>query len=452
MPLLGELTRRAGKAFTINRLGTGTQPIEFSGVTGQIDHRGGPLTAAGVGMNEQAALRVAACWIAVTLLADEVSSLAMKIVRRDDQRRQPVKPAELSALWDRPNPDQTRMGITATECLSLTLWGNAYTMLGWTRGGALEVRWPIDPALVSLERIDGGVRLKSTGQGELVNRAGERPQFMHIPRYVMPGRMQSLSPVAMAADLLGLSAAYDRAAARLMGRGLNPTAVLTAGEPIAPDVSEELSKRFERMHGGSDNAGRVIVVGGKDIKLERMTMSMADAEFVAQRQDVFAVVMALWRVPPTVAGMVDKPSTWGTGVGEFARGLERFTLRPIVQLLQAGYEDAITKWVAGGELQVRFSFDSLLSAAPKDRAEIQRLSLMNGMTSVERVLAQNDEPPFGQEETLYTSLALATPEDQRLERMRRQAAAAAELIRAGVTPERALAVLGLDGQIIGAGT
>lgn len=438
MAVLGSV---AQKAFSVTRLGITTP--DFTGTQGQISHVGGEATtAAGTKMSPEGALRVAAVWIAVTVIADEVSSLVAKLIRREDAKREPVRPPELAALWGKPNPDQTAMGITATECLSLMLWGNTYTMLGWTNGGALDVRWPIDPNGVKLERTsDMGIRLISQGQGELVNRPGRRPEFLHIPLFTLPGRMMGLSPVEMAANLLGLSAAYDLTAARLMGRGMNPTAVLTVGEPVERDAAAELSRRMERVHGGSDNSGRVVVVGGKDIKLERLTMSMADAEFIEQRQDVFQVVMALFRVPPTVAGMVDKPSTWGTGVAEFARGLERFTLRPVVQRFQVAYEDAILRWV-DEQLQYRMVFDSLLSASPKERTEIQRLNLMNGMTSVERVLAQNDEPPFEEGETVYSSLAFA---DRDLARLRQQAETVAALVRAGFDPAQSLAAVGLEG-------
>ena len=418
------------KAFTINR----ERSIDFSGVTGQIDH---------TGIGGDGALRVAAAWIANTTIADEVSSLVYKIVQRDDVSRRPVQPDQLRALWDRPNPDQVGMTWMGTNSLSLTLHGASYNALGWTNGGVLDVMWPIDALNVTLERLDGGgVRLTSPGQGDLTNLPGVRPEFMMVPLYMLPGHLTPISPVRHAAELLGLAAQYDATAAALARRGFNPAVVLTTDEPVEDAEAERLSTRLEKKHGGGANAGKVAVLGGKNIKLERMTMSMVDAQFIAQKADVFNLVMALWRVPPTVAGMVDKPSTWGSGVAEFSRGLERFTLRPIVRRFEAAFEACLTRWV-DESLQVRFKFDSMLSASPKDRVEIQRLALMNGMTSTERILAQNDEPPFGGEETVYSALSQATDEDREIDRLKRRGDAAAALVRAGYTPEQALAAVQL---------
>lgn len=434
-PILGNAVR---KALDIRRVATAP---DFSGVNGQISHRG-VTSLSGMKVSEEGALRIAAAWIANTLIADEVSSLAYKLIRRDDASRTPVRPRELAALWSKPNPDQTLNGWISTTSLSLTLWGVSYTMLGWTNGGALDVVWPLDPSSVRLTRTDEqGLRLTAAGQGELHNHPGERPEFMMIPLYTLPGRLEPISPVRMAAEMLGLSAAYDATAARLMGRGLNPSALLTVGEAVDTPVAKEMAAMLEGAHGGPMNAGGIAVVGGKDLKLERMTMSMADAEFIAQKREVFSVVMALWRVPPTVAGMVDKPSTWGSGVAEFSRGLERFTLRPIIQRLQSAFETFVTEWV-DPSLQVRFKFDSLLSAAPKDRTEIQRMRLMSGMTSVERVLAEDDVPPFGEDETTYSQLAFATDEDRRLNRLKLQAETYGALVRAGVTPAAAATASG----------
>lgn len=433
MPILAKAARNA---FTIIR----PSGPDFSGVTGQIDHR----VISGQKMTEAGALRVAAVWIANTVLADEVSSLTLKIVAKDDKERQPLEPPRLKALWDDPNPDQTRMGIDATEVLSMGLWGASYTMLGWTRSGSLDVRWPIDPSVVKLERMpDMGLKLTASGQGELTNRPNDRPEFAYVPLYTLPGQLMPVSPVRMAAELAGLSLAYQETAAKFMGRGLNPSAILTVGEFVPETTAKMLADELMRTVGGSGKAGGVAVVGGKDLKVERMTMSMADAEFIAQNEYVFKVLLAMWRVPPTVAGMVDKPSTWGTGVAEFSRGLERFTLRPIVQRRQAAHEKYITRW-EDRNLQVRYKFDSLLSSSPRERTEIQQMRLNAGMTSVERVLAQEDEPPFGEEDTIFSALSQTTEEERDLRNIQRKADAATALQRAGVERSASFEQVGLE--------
>lgn len=414
----------------------------FSGVNGQIDMTHGQGTKSGQKVDEAGALRVAAIWIATTILADEIASLTLRLVKKDDANRTPVQPPQLRAFWgDEPNPDQTRFGIEATETLSLVLWGASYTMLGWTNAGVLDVRWPIDPNGVKLDRADDGGLILDSPMGQLRNRPNQRPEFSFVPRYTLPGKLTPVSPVRMAAELAGLALAYEETAARFMGRGMNPSALLTGD--FTRDAATEYTDRLSRLHGGAGNAGKIAAVGGKDVKLERLSMSMADAEFVAQNDRAFQVLLAMWRVPATVAGMVDRISTWGTGVAEFSKGLERFTLRPIVQLRQAASRKYITNFV-DPDLQVKYIFDSLLSAAPKDRAEIQRTRLMMGATSIERVLAQEDEPPFAEDETVYSQLALATDEDRQLQRLTLQAEAFAALIAAGVLQEDAAAATGFD--------
>ncbi len=230
-----------------------------------------------------------------------------------------------------------------------------------------------------------------------------------------------------------------------MARGLNPAAVLTFDEPLEEDQSKRYSRALSEYAVGGKRSGAVAVIGGKGANLRPYGMSLVDAQFVANSEQTFDLAMALWRVPPTVVGMVGKPSTWGTGIAEFSRGLERFTLRPPVELLQEGYERHIVAHARGAEeLQVRIPFESLLSASPKERAEVQRNRLMMGATSLERILEQNDEPPFGDDETRFTQLSLATEEDRRLKRLELAANAAARLIQAGVQEAEAFRVSGLD--------
>lgn len=427
MPAIGGLLE---KAFS-------RPSVAFSGSRGQITHSEHSLSGEG-------ALRVAAVWIATTVLADEVASMASRLIVRDDRERRPVRPADFAPLWDKPNRDQTLFGWKATTTLSMVLQGVSYTRVNWTNGMAVEELWPLNADDCTLRRhSSGGLELDVPGKNPLVNEPGKLPQFMMIPLYQLAGVLEPVSPVRMAASLLGLSREYDATAQKFAKRGFNPSAVLTSDEFLEAADAEKLSARLDRLHGGSAGGG-VAVLGGKDLKLQPWTMSMADAEFIAQRKDVFNTLLAMWRVPATVAGMVDKPSTWGTGVAEFSRGLERFTLRPLVKRLEAGVEDAITKWAVPDPLQWRFKFESLLSANPKDQVDIERRMLMSGMTSVQRILAQHDEEPFGEDETVFTELALATQEDRQLQRLQRRAEAYNSLVRAGVTAESAAQLTGFD--------
>ncbi|MCX7619019.1 phage portal protein [Tepidiforma sp.] len=406
-------------------------------------------TRAGVTVSEEGALRVAACWIATTLIADEVATLSARIVLRDDVRREPRRPPELRPLWDRPNPDQTLVEWRASTVLSLLLWGAAYIVPTWDRAtGALVQLATLHPGRCSLRRLDDGgfeVRYRPAGAGELALRAqrGRRPEVVMVRLFDLPGVLEPVSPVQQAAELLGLSQAYERIAARLAGRGLAPAAVLTFDDPIPPEVAREYGQRLTALHGGPENAGRVAVLGGKGARLERLTMSPADAELVAQSRRVFDVLLALWRVPPTVAGIVDRPSTWGTGMAELARGLERFTLRPIARRLEAAIEDGILRWVDEG-LQYRLRFDALLSASPKERAEVEQIRLLSGMTSVDRVLALEDEPPLSEDEDVLLPLNVQTRRERERAARLRQAEVYARLLAAGIGEARAAQLAGIE--------
>lgn len=433
--ILSALFGNRQKALTINE-----SSVAFSGAAGQISH------IESLGFSGSGALRVAAVWIATTLIADEVSTLVWKIVEREDKARRPVRTDRLRPVWNRPNTYQTVKSFKNALALGLTMHGAAYASLDWRDGDlvAMHLQRPEECGLELLK--DGSLRLQVAGKGELVNLPGATPEFMFIPLYQLPGTITPVSPVRYAAGLLGLSKDYDRAAERLMSRGINPSAVVTMETTIAPEQAEEISNHLEAHHGGG-NAGGVAVIGGKDVKVTPWTMSMVDAEFIAGSDRVFELLMALWRVPPTVAGMVSKPSTWGTGIAEFSRGLERFTLRPIVERISDGYETYVLSEISP-DLQYRAKFEALLSASPRERAEYQRSKLMMGASSIERTLAQDDEPPFEEDETVYSQLAMKTSQDRAIETLKSQMATVEALKLQGVSAATAFRLVGLDPQLI----
>lgn len=432
------LRRMRRKGFTINH--TSEPAIAFSGIDGAISH------VEGMGFSGKGALRVAAVWIANTLIADEVSTLAWKIVQREDESRRPVQSPRLRPVWERPNTYQTVKVFKNSLSLGLTMQGGAYVALDWQNGdlSAMHLQRPEDCSLKL--QSEGTLELSVAGKGTLQNIPGATPGFMMIPLYVLPGDITPVSPVKYAMGLLGLSKDYDRAAERLMSRGINPSAVVTMNSNIEPAQAEAISKHIERHHSG-DNGGGVAVLGGPDVKMFPWTMSMVDAEFIAGSDRVFDMLMAIWRVPPTVAGMVSKPSTWGTGIAEFSRGLERFTLRPIVERISDGFEAHILSQISPA-LQYRAKFEALLSASPREKAEYQRSKLMMGATSTERVLAQDDEPPFEDHETVYSQLAMKTSQDRAIETLKSQMATVAALKAEGVSAKEAFKLVGLDPALI----
>ncbi len=451
-PVLGEVSRKALSVLQSGEIGL---PISFTGRAESIVDiapGGQTSTRSGFRVTSDGALRLAAVWIATTFIADEVSSLPARILERDDVSRVPLRPSSAPALWQRPNHDQFWMAYQAAMTLSLTLTGNAYAQLRWMRDGSLGQIWPLDPHIVNLERErdkenEPGTRLVAERLGELHNRPGERPEFMHVPFFQFPGQLKSMSPVAYASELIGEGAAYMAASARLAGRGFRPSAILTVDAEIEDAQARTIARRLEHIHQGTDNYGKVVVVGGKDAKLVPVTMSLADAEAVKRSADIFDILLAIWRVPPTVAGMANKTSSWGTGVAEFTRGVERFTLRPVTRRFEAAYDDVL-QWL-NPAWTLRYKYDALLASSPMERAQVQRLNAQSGMTSLERVLAQNDEPPFTEDETVMFPLNMVTREGHELDMLRRRAEVYGTLIRAGATPEAASTASGLPLEHLG---
>ena len=357
-----------GKAFTA--LASNTLPQFFN--NNRIQFIGDSyMTTSGKPMTPEGALRVGECWTAVTIIADEVATLPVRMSLESDISKRP-RPWQLDTFWGmEPNPIDNEIDLATMEVLSMALHGFYITYLGWQNSGRLGIRWALDPNQARFEMLeDSGLKLSMSSQGELYNRAGERPQFEFCPMFKLPSNLRPISPVGKAADLLGLSKAYEEVAARFAAKGFSPSALVSTNSDVSPEEAAALSKRLERLHSGSERSGGVAVLGGEDVKLEKLSMSMVDAEFIAQREDVFKRVMSIWRVPPTVAGLVDQPSTWGTGVAEFSRGLQTFTLRPYVKRREKSKRRYITSQI-DPDIVVRYPFDDLLSATPTERTEVQ---------------------------------------------------------------------------------
>ncbi len=201
-----------------------------------------PPTWAGITVDPDQALRLAAVWSAVRLLADSVSSLPIDVYRVGDPNPLPATPAVLA---------EPAAGMAGHEWIyavmvSLLLRGNAFGIVTARSGpgllpGQVELVHP-DVVAVDSDPDTGAVIYRIAGN------VYQRDQVWHARAFLMPGSIVGLSPVAYARQAIGVGLAAEKFASQFFGDGGTPSGVLTTEQQLGEDAANRVLARWKARH------------------------------------------------------------------------------------------------------------------------------------------------------------------------------------------------------------
>lgn len=408
---------------------------------------GGVATVAGVRVSPEKAMQAVAVYAATSLIAQSIASMPVAFFETGDATRTPTRPDSVSALWDKPNADQSTVDYYESVVLSLLLYGNSYNYVRRNGNGDVSEITPIAPERIAdIKRLENpstgelGLEYEINEFGKVGNVPGGPVNLLHIKGLTLPGRIKGLSPIEQAAQLIGVSLSAEEHSARFLGEGVHMGGVLSSPDKLNKDDAKDLWDAFMLQHAGPKKAGRVGVLTGGS-KFEALSIPPSELQFIEQERYTDQKIASLYRVPPHMVGDVVRSTSWGAGITEQTKGFVQHTLTPWLTKIERAVGDA---FLPDG-LEMEFNVNGLLRGSPKERAERHRTLFNIGSISPNEIRADEGLPPLPDEangNAVYVPLNLSEtgPEAQDL---RDAALIAGTLIRAGFEPDEAARVAGL---------
>jgi len=358
----------------------------------------GYATSSGSRVSSTSAMQASSVYSATTLIADTLSSLPLKVLRRDDVQRVPQRPPEAAALRA-PNPLQTTPAFVQSVVLSLLLWGEAFIRPRRTNAGRVFELWPLDPGRITevkAEESGDSVAVKFSisdlvpGQDAVINAPGRPPELIHVPYHQMPGQLRGISPIENQAELIGMSLSALEHAGRFLGDGVHLTGVIETPHKLDRKQATDLHEGFRQMHSGSKRAGGVgVLTGGATFKT--MTIPPVELQFLEQMQYSDRKIAAIYRVPPHMLGDVERSTSWGTGIEEQTIQFVQHTLVPLAIKIESALNAGL---LAGTDYEIKFAFQGLLRGSSSNRAEFYTKLWSMGVLNADAILALEDMAPL----------------------------------------------------------
>jgi HK97 family phage portal protein len=154
-------------------------------------------------------------------------------------------------------------------------------------------------------------------------------------------------------------------------------------------MDDDQIKRTQRAWISSHGGRRRPAVLSGGFKWKAIQITPEESQFLQTRQFQGVEIAQMMGVPPHMIGIVDRSTSWGTGIEQQSIGFVTYTLRPWLTRIEAAMTEALPR----GQF-VKFNVDGLLRGDHKSRNEAYRIAIEGGWRNPDEVRALEDLPPI----------------------------------------------------------
>lgn len=358
-----------------------------SGDPALIEFFGGERNSYGIPVSPDSAMRVAAVYACVRVLAEAVASVPLFLYRRtgDDKEKATDHPL-YRVLHDRPNPYQTSFDFRDQLQTSLGLRGAAYCEIVVTPRGKVQLI-PLHPDTVEPKLMDDfTVAYRVWEKG--VSRILLQDEVLRLTYMVKDG-VTPLSPVRAQRDAIAGAIASQEYTAGFFRNGGRPPGWLEHPSHFRDDEQRRAFRAKFASQFTGDNIGQTPLLE-QGVKYNAVAVSNEDAQLLEMRKFSIAEIARIYRVPLVLLSETEKSTSWGTGIEQFMLSYVTHTLRPwFVRWEQALSRDLLTE-DEQEEYFFEFNIDALLRADLLTRYRAYEIGRRGGWLSANDVRAREN--------------------------------------------------------------
>lgn len=347
-----------------------------------------PGGSGGLGpVSEAAALQVLAVYGSVGVIADALATLPWERWSTQDAAKRRKLP--LTALLVKPYVEISRMDWLTQYAMSMCLRGQFF-------GDIVERDQDFNPSQIKPMAPDQ-CRVRRDAQGFPEYRFNGKvvpiDRVFHIRNLSLPGSLEGLNPIQYLRLSLAKARMQEEYAAAYLTNSANPEGALETEEDLDPDETLALARNWMAAHQGVGRAHFPAVLTG-GVKFNPISINPKDSQFLESMQySASAISGMIFRVPPHMIGIVDKTTSWGTGIEQQERGFVTNTLGRYIGAM----DEAMTEAAPGGNY-VRLNLDERLRGDKLQRYQAYALGRAGGWLSPNGILADEDKKPLTDEE------------------------------------------------------
>lgn len=272
-------------------------------------------------VNEVSALGISTVMACVSILADSIAVLPIRIKKYVDDRMI----YQDSPNWLRqPNANQQKFGFIHEIVAALALHGNAYVFVDRDRQDRVVAVNNISPQNVEVNMKRGVKTYKMKDGTILTNR-----NMLHIILFPQAQQAVGPAPLNLFKNTFGMAIAMERHINQFYSQGATPSSVLETDRELTPEQAEGLQATWLSHHSRSRRPA--ILTGG--LKWRGISEA-AGTELVAAREQVVNDIARIYRIPTYLINSKGDSQTY-SNVQSAGINFIRHTLEPYIYNIES---------------------------------------------------------------------------------------------------------------------
>ena len=355
-------------------------------------------TGSGMRVSPDSALRLAAVYACVRILAETIASLPLVVYqRRPDGGKDRVTDHWLYRLMaKRPNRFQNPFEWREMLQGHLALRGNAFNQIITNPRGEIIELMPIHPDRVKIELLPSGeyrYQISDRSGTEVILPRGE---VWHLRGLSSDGLM-GMSPIELARENLGTALAAQGYGARFFANDAKPTGgwIEFPGSFKDSEAKKVFRESYQQAQSGS-NRGKVLVLEN-GMKFHEVGVTNKDAQFLELRKFQITDVARLFRVPPHMIADLDRATF--SNIEQQSLEFVMHTMTPWAERWEASIQSELL--LESDDIEIEFDFANLMRGDASSRSSYYQSGIQNGwLTRNEARIAENLNPIDGLDQPL----------------------------------------------------
>jgi HK97 family phage portal protein len=357
----------------------------------------------------ETAMKIAAVYRAVNLISSSVASLTLQY-KRKDRTKDYFKIDDGNGrlmnylLSVRPNERLNSFDFMKNAVSMILLQGNAY-IYPQKKYGKVEKLYLCTPGSVAYDMYSNTYTIN-----DVVNQIGDvvsADDIIHLKNVSRDGGYTGVSTITYAAMTLSIASTADNETLKRFATGGRFKAILQ-NDTSTTGFGEYQDKQMEGM--GDDlqdalNRGDDILQLKGDGKLNPISMSSADMQFLENKKFTLREIARFFNVPPSKLMDDSNANYKSVEVSNIAFYTE--ALQPIVTAIEREFSAKLLTPETYQDYKFKHDLSSLYALDLDSKAKWDKARLDNGQASVNDLRRESDKMPVDKGDDVYLSVNLA---------------------------------------------
>lgn len=366
-------------------------------------------TMSGLVVTPDLAMKVAAVFASVRIISGGYANLPMVVTTEDADGNKTLAPSRspmVRLLKKRPCSFMRAWNWRRMGTMHVLLRGNFYALkVRGVNGHVLELI-PLHPDRVEVEQLKDLSLvfhyIRPTDGKRITYKADE---ILHLYNMTFDG-VNGVTPLKYAREVIGGQLSMSQHQARVLKHGARVAGVFSTDKKLGDEGRDRLRAGIEEYRQSGVSEGRDLVLED-GLTYNRMGMTNEDLEFIEMKKLSATEIFMMFGIPPHMASVVDKTTSWGTGIEEQNKGFLAYTLNDYVQMWEEGINCDVIH--PESNMSVAHDLKTLTRGTAKDRADFYSKMLQSRVYNPNEVRKEEGMNPYpGGEEFLPTPTMSAT--------------------------------------------